>query len=159
MYCANCGEKLPDNAKFCSRCGERCVNTVSGQSATQPSRNAAALSARQSVSGRRLPQWQNIPRQNNSSWGFGSFLGGTALGMLFSRLFGGSHSASASVSPIHEHSNYYHDTIVHNHDDGIYHHYDDYEDHGLADGSSLDDDYDDYESCDEYDGYDGEDDD
>lgn len=86
--------------------------------------------------------------------------------MLFSRLFGGSHSASASVPPSHEHSNYYHDTVVRDSDDGIYRHDDDYEDREWDDGAQsdgyddgfdddrFDDDYADYDDHDDFDGYD-----
>ncbi|MBR0285330.1 MAG: zinc ribbon domain-containing protein, partial [Selenomonadaceae bacterium] len=67
MYCMNCGEKLPDNASFCSRCGEMCLKPVSGRPASNPNRNAVASSARHNISGKRSPQ-----RQNASSWGIGS---------------------------------------------------------------------------------------
>lgn len=33
MFCANCGAKLPDNARFCSSCGQKIGETVSPQQA------------------------------------------------------------------------------------------------------------------------------
>ena len=151
MYCMNCGEKLPDNASFCSRCGEMCLKPVSGRPASNPNRNAVASSARHNISGKRSPQ-----RQNASSWGSGSLLAGTALGLFFSRLFGSSPVASASHPSPMDSSSHVHETFIHDYDD------DSYDLHGYGNRENVeweenerDDGFDDYnDGYDDHDDYD-----
>ena len=33
MYCTNCGQKLPDDAAFCTKCGAKCGAKVTGPAA------------------------------------------------------------------------------------------------------------------------------
>ncbi len=34
VYCHNCGEKLPENALFCTKCGNKVIQGVQGSAAT-----------------------------------------------------------------------------------------------------------------------------
>ena len=134
MYCMNCGAALPENATFCERCGEMCLKPLVRTPA--PRRNAAA---------KPIPQRRNNPQKSGSSWGIGSLLAGTAIGLFFSRLFGSSHSAP-HVSHT-DASSHVHDTIVYGHGDhdyGDYHDRDDDDDSDAAwDDSGYDDGFDD----------------
>ena len=121
MYCMNCGAELPKDAAFCERCGEMCLKPIVRTSS--PRRNAAAKPIMQS---------RNIPRKSGSSWGIGSLLAGTAIGLFFSRLFGSSHSAPhVSHTDV---SSHVHDTVVYGHDG---HDHGDYRDHDYNDDSDA----------------------
>ncbi|MBR5910020.1 MAG: zinc ribbon domain-containing protein [Schwartzia sp.] len=139
MYCMNCGAELPKDATFCSWCGEMCLKPLVRTSA--PKRNAAAAP---------ITQKRSIPQKSGFSWGIGSILAGTAIGLFFSRLFGGSHSAP-HVSHT-DASSHVHDTFVYGHDD---HDYGDYHDHNYDD--HLDTDWDDSGHDDDFDDDYGED--
>ena len=155
MYCLNCGAELPKDATFCSRCGEMCLKPLVRTPA--PKRNATS---------KQVAQKRSISQKSGSSWGIGSLLAGTAIGLFFSRLFGSSHSAP-HVSHT-DASSHVHDTIVYGHDDHDYgdyhdHDYDDYDDYsdvewddsGHDDG--FEDDYGDYnDDVDNFDDYDSD---
>ena len=49
MYCTNCGTKLPDDAKFCYRCGEK-VADLPGSTAAQAAKTSEPASAASQVS-------------------------------------------------------------------------------------------------------------
>ena len=53
-----------------------------------------------------------VVQSRNTSSGFRHFLAGTDVGALFSHLFGGSASASASHSPYAEPTEHYHDSLI-----------------------------------------------
>lgn len=118
-YCINCGTRLDDEARFCSRCGKPC---------TIGDKQMSAASSDPVRSEQRVPQ-------RSSSSGIGKFFAGTFVGAFLGHLFGsGSHSSSTSHSePAQEH---YHETIVRDAD------YDNDDDYGYADdGDSYDDDF------------------
>ena len=116
-YCKNCGARLDGNPRFCGNCGRPCA--VAGS--RPPIRNRGVVQSR------------------NTSSGFRHFLAGTAVGALFSHLFGGSASASASHSPYAEPTEHYHDNLIYADGEDA-----DYESHndGIEDDSTYDADWD-----------------
>ena len=142
MYCMNCGAELPKDATFCSRCGEMCLKPLVRTPA--PRRNASA---------KPITQRRSVPQKSGSSWGIGSLLAGTAIGLFVSRLFGSSHSAP-HVSHT-DASSHVHDTIVYGHGD---HDYGDYHDRDYDDdyGEDYSSDYDYNDDVDNFDDYDSD---
>ena len=116
-YCKNCGARLEGSPRFCGNCGRPCG--VAGS--RPPIRNRGVVQSR------------------NTSSGFRHFLAGTAVGALFSHLFGGSASASASHSLYAEPTEHYHDSLIYADSEDA-----DYESHndGIEDDSTYDADWD-----------------
>ena len=125
-YCAYCGEKLEDAARFCGNCGKPVK-------AEQVPRQRERLSS--------------TPRQSSSN-GLWGFLAGTGIGLFLSHMFGGSPSASAaSNSSPNEHNP---QTVIYNryNDDDSY-----FDEQGYDSDSSFDD-YDSYDDNDSFDEHD-----
>lgn len=57
MYCERCGTQLPDNARFCSRCGKK----VSADAAPPPVRAAGRPSPKEEVRGGAAARAPKIP--------------------------------------------------------------------------------------------------
>lgn len=135
-YCANCGKKAEDNARFCSNCGKPILSATNTQ---QP------------------PPSPSAQGQQKSGW-LRSFLVGTGFGVLVSNLFGHS-SASASSKP--STTEQHHETVIYdhhndNHDNHDYHYGNNYgeQDYGSDWDNDNTDSFDDYNDYNDYDSFD-----
>ena len=66
MYCVNCGAEIPDNAKFCERCGKPTPNNPAASENT-PTQQAAQYTAPQQTGKPIPPQSQDQPIQTGTT--------------------------------------------------------------------------------------------